>query len=34
MNLLDVYRINLVKPDGENIGNQLYNKLPYELVNK
>jgi hypothetical protein len=31
MNLLDVYRINLVKPDGENTAIQLYNKLPCEL---
>jgi hypothetical protein len=34
MKLLDLYRINLVKPDGENTGSQLYNKLLYELFNK
>jgi len=30
MNLLDVCIINLVKPDGESTGIQLYNKLPCE----
>lgn len=29
MNLLDLYRINLVKPNGENAGIQQYKELPY-----
>jgi len=32
MNLPDVCRINLVKPDGKNTAIQLYNKLPCELL--